>query len=104
MKRFQRKVEDFVCEHCQKKIVGNGYTNHCPNCLYSKHVDINPGDRLSDCHGLMEPIGLIKKHGTLYIIHKCQVCSKIKLNKVGPLDNRQALIELSAKPVNLKIK
>ncbi|HYC79501.1 MAG TPA: RNHCP domain-containing protein, partial [Candidatus Binatia bacterium] len=57
MKLFQRTPENFVCENCGTKVSGNGYTNHCPNCLYSKHVDNNPGDRLNKCHGLMEPIG-----------------------------------------------
>ena len=61
MKRFSRRTEDFTCEHCGTKVKGNGYTNHCPQCLYSKHVDINPGDRLSDCGGLMEPIDIEQK-------------------------------------------
>ena len=42
---FTRKVEDFTCEHCGREVHGNGYTNHCPHCLHSKHVDVNPGDR-----------------------------------------------------------
>ncbi|WP_265181671.1 RNHCP domain-containing protein [Geomicrobium sp. JCM 19055] len=37
------------------------YRNHCPSCLYSKHVDVIPGDRASTCHSLMEPIDL-KSH------------------------------------------
>ena len=55
-KNFQKKVEDFVCEHCQTKNQEDGYTNHCPNCLWSRHVDINPGDRAEKCGGMMEPI------------------------------------------------
>ena len=58
MKRFNRRIEDFTCEHCGTEVHGNGYTNHCPNCLWSKHVDINPGDRAADCGGLMEPIAV----------------------------------------------
>jgi hypothetical protein len=55
---FKKTKEDFVCEHCGKPVVGNGYTNHCPECLWSKHVDVNPGDRAATCLGLMEPVGV----------------------------------------------
>ena len=55
---FNRKKENFVCENCGEKVEGNGYTNHCPNCLWSKHVDINPGDRAETCHGLLKPIAV----------------------------------------------
>ncbi|MBU3901416.1 RNHCP domain-containing protein, partial [Patescibacteria group bacterium] len=47
-KKFQRKIEDFVCGHCGPKIKGTGYTDHCPKCLWSQHVDVNPGDRQAD--------------------------------------------------------
>ena len=57
-KRFQKKVEDFVCERCGTFVKGTGYTDHCPKCLWSKHVDVNPGDRKSECLGTMEPIGV----------------------------------------------
>ncbi|MST04461.1 MAG: RNHCP domain-containing protein [Candidatus Pacebacteria bacterium] len=55
---FIKVKEDFVCENCKTEVKGNGYTNHCPVCLYSKHVDVDPGDRLSKCGGLMKPMGL----------------------------------------------
>ena len=55
VKRFSRLIEDFICEHCNNPVKGNGYTNHCPYCLYSKHVDEDPGDRAATCHGIMEP-------------------------------------------------
>lgn len=50
-KKFQRQIEDFVCEKCGKEVKGDGYTDHCPRCLRSKHVDVNPGDRRSKCNG-----------------------------------------------------
>jgi len=58
-KLFQKKKEDFICEKCGFVNVGDGYTNHCQKCLWSKHVDINPGDRAEKCQGLMEPINLV---------------------------------------------
>lgn len=47
MKKFFVRDESFICEHCHKKVEKLGYTSrdHCPYCLYSKHVDITPGDR-----------------------------------------------------------
>ena len=55
---FQRRIENFVCEHCGEKVIGDGYTNHCPKCLWSKHVDVNPGDRMAHCGGMMKPEAL----------------------------------------------
>jgi hypothetical protein len=82
MKKFQRKKEDFVCQNCGTKVKGNGYTNHCPVCLYSKHVDINPGDRLSSCHGLMAPEDFEIKNGEYVIIHRCLKCGLKKKKQV----------------------
>ena len=59
MKRFNERDEGFICEHCNTQVQPLGYTSrdHCPFCLYSKHVDINPGDRLNTCTGLLKPTG-----------------------------------------------
>ena len=92
--------EEFICENCGRQVPKLGYScrNHCPYCLYSKHVDIDPGDRLEDCHGLLEPIGieLNSKKGYI-IIFKCQKCGKIRKNKVADDDNMDKIIALSAK-------
>ena len=60
MRVFTEIDEEFICEHCGKKVEKLGYScrNHCNHCLYSKHVDKNPGDRQEECHGLLEPIGI----------------------------------------------
>ncbi len=96
-KKFQKKVENFICENCGLKVIGNGYTNHCPNCLYSKHVDVNPGDRGSNCLGLMKPIDLIYKNNNFYIVHQCVKCKHQKNNKAVPGDNFAKLIDLTKK-------
>ena len=94
MKQFSRRKEDFVCEHCGAKVKGNGYTNHCPQCLYSKHVDINPGDRMADCGGLMEPIDIEQKDGKYIIVQRCQKCGFIRRNKVEDNDNFDAILQV----------
>jgi len=95
-KKFQRKIEDFECENCGLKIKGDGYTNHCPNCLWSKHVDINPGDRESNCLGMMEPISAIYKSGKIVIRQKCIKCKTIKNIKSSSKDNKDQIIKLSS--------
>jgi len=102
-KRFQRKKEDFVCDNCGTTVKGDGYTNHCPICLYSKHVDIDPGDRLSDCHGLMKPVGFEVKGRGYVIIHRCLKCGFEKKNKFSDKDNLEVLLQLS-NPSNKEAK
>ncbi|OHA34705.1 MAG: hypothetical protein A2928_03685 [Candidatus Taylorbacteria bacterium RIFCSPLOWO2_01_FULL_45_15b] len=85
-KRFTRNIEDFVCGHCGKVVRGNGYTNHCSICLWSKHVDVNPGDRADTCGGLMSPVRYEKKHGEMKVIHVCEICAFERPNVLGPHD------------------
>lgn len=99
MKQFTRTREDFICEHCGAKVRGNGYTNHCPHCLYSKHVDINPGDRSADCGGLMEPVGLELKEGKYILVQRCVKCGFVRRNKVVDADDFNAVLELSRRQI-----
>ena len=94
MKKFQKNVEDFVCENCGTYVKGNGYTNHCPNCLWSKHVDINPGDRASNCRALMKPIFQEISNGEQIITHECIKCGHQKRNKISLGDNLEELLKL----------
>jgi len=94
MKKFIKTKEDFICEKCGEKVIGNGYTNHCPRCLWSKHVDINPGDRMSKCGGMMRPIGLDKKNGIFYVVQKCEKCGHTRKNKLIRGDNFDEAVKL----------
>lgn len=96
-KKFQRKTEDFICENCQTIVLGNGYTDHCPNCLWSKHVDINPGDRKSHCGGLMEAQGLKIKGGDYIIHYRCRRCGYQHKVKAAKKDNFSEILKLSKK-------
>lgn len=94
--------EEFVCENCGKKVSKLGYTcrDHCPYCLYAKHVDINPGDRLEKCHGMLEPIGIENNSKKGYVIvYKCKKCGQIRKNIVAKDDNMSLVIKLSANPL-----
>lgn len=93
---FIKNKENFVCQKCGTEVKGNGYTNHCPECLWSKHVDIFPGDRAGLCNGMMEPIRVEVKKVEYTIIHKCEVCGLERPNKAVPEDNFQMLVQISA--------
>ncbi|PIR96191.1 MAG: hypothetical protein COT92_02390 [Candidatus Doudnabacteria bacterium CG10_big_fil_rev_8_21_14_0_10_42_18] len=95
IKKFIKNTENFVCEYCGEKVTGNGYTNHCPKCLYSKHVDINPGDRASSCCGLMMTVDFELTKGEYVIIQECKKCGIKKKNRLAENDNMEVLINLS---------
>ncbi len=91
---FIRTKENFVCENCGAKVMGNGYTNHCPKCLWSKHVDISPGDREEVCKGLMKPIGVETKGGVpIKIKLQCVACG---FNRTAPIVEDDSTEEIQA--------
>lgn len=90
--KFKKNKEDFTCEKCGYFVVGTGYTNHCPKCLWCKHVDIFPGDRNNDCGGMMMPIKLENKKGNFVIVHKCKKCGEEKTNKVNRVDDLSIIL------------
>jgi hypothetical protein len=91
---FTRVVEDFVCEHCGIHVSGDGYTNHCPGCLWSKHVDVAPGDRAAVCGGLMKPVMIEGSSPEYVITHQCTACEHTRRNKVQREDSQDALLAL----------
>ncbi len=84
---FTRTIENFTCEHCGEMVQGNGYTNHCPKCLWSKHVDVDPGDRAATCGGLMPPVSLERAGDEWSLTHRCEKCGHEKRNKTSKEDN-----------------
>lgn len=75
---------------------GDGYTNHCPKCLWSKHVDVNPGDRAGKCGGMMKPISVFLKNGENMIAHRCAKCGFERNNKVAEEDDFDTLVKISS--------
>lgn len=95
MKNFIRKKENFVCEKCGEKVTGDGYTDHCPKCLWGKHVDLGiPGDRASECGGLMEPIKAIYKQEKFKILYRCTKCRHGFWVREGKDDGREMLVDM----------
>ena len=77
----------FKCEHCGAEVLpltSVSYRNHCPHCLYSKHLDVEPGDRASWCEGLMEALGLRHRGDKGFqVVHRCLKCGTLRLNRVA---------------------
>jgi len=94
-KKFTRVKEDFTCGHCGASVKGSGYTNHCPRCLWSKHVDVNPGDRAAECGGLMEPVSIAVVKDGYDILHKCVKYGYEKINKYAAGDDYETILRLS---------
>lgn len=101
----------FACIHCKKWVsfsdsIGTRHRNHCPHCLTSQHVDNEiSGDRKSGCLGSMRPVGLTlkeegfdkygsRKQGDVMLIHKCEMCKKISINRIAADDDNDLILHL----------
>jgi hypothetical protein len=96
--------DSFTCKECDRPIVaagaGSDHRNHCPNCLCSLHVDDEPGDRASDCGGIMDPVGVwVRKGGEWAVIHRCRRCGHLSSNRVAADDNPMKLMSIALKPL-----
>lgn len=88
----QTELEEFKCGHCKTfvgpPISGGRQRNHCPLCLYSRHVDQTPGDRKNDCRSLMKPIGTaFRRNGEQVIVHECLGCGEVRYCRVAADDH-----------------
>ena len=93
---FIRVKEDFECEQCGHKVTGDGYTDHCPKCLWGKHVDEKiPGDRASECKGALRPMKTIYEKGEFKIYYKCEKCGYEFRVREGKEDEREMLVLFS---------
>lgn len=85
--------ESFKCVHCKAfigpTVSGGKHRNHCPRCLYSRHVDeTRPGDRASRCQSAMAPIGRFERpNGEPVILHRCLGCGFERHNRLAADDN-----------------
>jgi len=98
-KQFTVINDNFICENCNKEVLATkkgSPRSHCPFCLYSKHVDVNPGDRACTCLGLMKPVGIEISAKKGYVItHECMKCFQQKKNKAATDDNFELILKIS---------
>jgi hypothetical protein len=109
----EKEEGNFRCEHCNQLVidteyVGTHHRNHCPSCLWSKHVDKEKsGDRLSTCNSMMKPVGITFKQegidkyghtreGELMLVHMCDKleCKKASINRIAGDDNPQEILNI----------
>jgi RNHCP domain len=111
MSRDQRRAarrtqpSSFRCRNCRLDVpthaLGTAHRNHCPNCLWSRHLDDDrPGDRAADCGSLMEPIAIsVRGGGEWVVVHRCTGCDELHLNRTAGDDNPLMLLRLAVKPL-----
>jgi hypothetical protein len=119
-KKCRVSLDGFQCRHClayvytQPVLSGVQNRNHCPYCLWSRHVDhIQPGDRMSACKAIMQPVGLTVKGrqnkyggwiiGELMLIHRCNDCGKLSINRIAADDQAERILELFQESLSLDI-
>lgn len=108
----------FYCQNCEffipiNKEMSTKNRNHCPKCLYSKHVDNEAsGDRNAKCLCPMKPISLTlkkvnkdkynkEKFGELMIVHECTGCQKLSINRIAADDTIESLKKLVQESLTL---
>ena len=100
MKTFTKNDESFVCLSCGKQVLPLKYTSrdHCPFCLCSLHIDINPGDRANSCLGILRPVDLEYSQNKGYVIvYKCSMCGQLHKNKAAQDDDKIQIMKVSNK-------
>ena len=94
---FVKNDDSFICKHCGSQVEKLGYTSrdHCNKCLYSFNVDIEPGDRLNECRGLLRPVTVLntgKKQ--MQIEYVCTKCKARVRNIVASDDNEEEILNV----------
>jgi RNHCP domain-containing protein len=101
----RHRAPSFRCGHCGLDVsthaLGTAHRNHCPTCLWSRHLDDDrPGDRAADCGSLMEPIAIcVRGDGEWALIHRCTGCDELHPNRIAGDDNPLVLMRLALKPL-----
>lgn len=106
-KRFTKNDSGFICANCGFEVMPLEKTsrNHCPRCLCSLHVDINPGDRACNCHGILYPVSVCPDSKKGYIItHKCKKCGSICRNKAAIKTPKDSLSDSQYDDTDLLIR
>lgn len=112
--RKEHNSGGFKCSHCKQFVVinaqmGTANRNHCNICLWSRHVDEEKGDRKATCRAGMEPIGLTFKHegynklGEIMLIHVCQGCTKLSINRIARDDPEFLILSIFEDSIESRI-
>lgn len=102
--RRARRGDTFPCGHCGTDVSldapGTAHRNHCPACLWSRHLDDTPGDRAADCGASMEPIAVTARpDGEWLLVHRCLGCGVLHLNRTAGDDSPLLLLHVAVRPI-----
>ena len=100
-----RSPSTFRCRRCRLDVPtdapGTAHRNHCPSCLWSRHLDLAPGDRAASCASSMEPIAVTVRHdGEWALVHRCTGCDAMRVNRVAGDDNPRTLMQIAVRPLD----
>ena len=106
LSKFTKNDQSFTCVVCKKEVNPLKYTSrdHCPFCLCSLHVDINPGDRQNTCKGIMFPSDIEKGKKDYVIRYQCSKCGQYHRNKVAEDDNFDTILTVMNHTYNKKFE
>jgi len=104
MSHKSRADSSFRCVVCHWQVdavaFGTSHRNHCPRCLWSRHLDDEPGDRRCACRSPMEPIAIeVRKDGEWSLVHRCTGCNAIRTNRIAGDDHERSLLSLALRPI-----
>jgi len=101
----KRPDDAFRCRNCRGMVAeqasGTRHRNHCPLCLWSRHLDDTPRDRAADCGSLMEPLCIaVRGDGEWLLVHRCTGCGELHLNRTSGDDNPLLLVRLAVRAIS----
>jgi DNA-directed RNA polymerase subunit RPC12/RpoP len=104
MSQKSRVDSSFTCSRCKAHVpaqsFGTKHRNHCPRCLWSRHLDDEPGDRRIACAQAMEPIAIeVRRDGEWALVHRCSGCGEMKVNRIAGDDDERSLLALALRPI-----
>lgn len=97
-------LQGFQCLRCKHAVphqsFGTHHRNHCPLCLWSRHLDEEPGDRGCPCAQPMEPVAIeVRRDGEWSIVHRCTGCGLLRTNRIAGDDRELSLLSLALRPL-----
>ena len=85
-----KRDQPFICHWCGAEVPPGGarVRDHCPVCLRGRHVDgAVPGDRASDCGGVLEPVAFsLEGRSGVVIAYRCARCGHAFRARAHPDD------------------
>ncbi|GAA0939738.1 RNHCP domain-containing protein [Nonomuraea longicatena] len=98
------RTETFTCVRCGLTATtaspAGVRRNHCPRCLYSRHVVDHVEGGPSECGARMAPIAVaVLRDGDWALIHRCVTCGELTSSPIAGDDNQFILMRMAVRPL-----